>query len=333
MTTKKSTLVKAGKELDGYNELLHDVRNILERATYRAYKAVDNLRVQTYWQIGERVVREEINQKRAGYGEEVVNRLSVDLKINERTLYRVLRFYKTYPILTTVLSELTWSHYIVLTDIKNNDQRRFYETLSVKESWSVRELKNRINGKEYEKASKKGEITITLPAQLPSPEDVFKESYDWGFISLEEQHTEKELEDALLDNVQNVLLEFGHGFAFMGRQQKILISNNWHKIDMLFYHILLKCHVLVELKARALMHGDIEQVTKYLTYFREKKVEGDRDPVALIICKSHDRIDAYYSAGKDKDDIFVAEYKTKLPSEKEIEKKLKVHGAVKCGGA
>jgi len=310
-------------EPEGYEQLLRDIRSILRRNLTKAYKAVDNIRVQTYWQIGERVVREEINQKRAGYGEEVIKRLALDLKINERTLYRILRFYDTYPILTTVLSELTWSHYTVLTNIKDKNRRKFYETLSVRESWSVRELKSRINSKEYEKASKNGEITIMLPVQLPSPEEVFKEIYDWDFISLEEQHTEKELEDALLYNIQNVLLEFGSGFAFLGRQQKILINNLWYKIDLLFYHILLKCYVIVELKARALMHGDIEQVTKYLTYFREKKIDRDRDPIALIICKSHDKVDVYYSAGKDRDDIFVTEYKTNLPSEREIESVLK----------
>ena len=314
---------KQEEELEGYGEILKDVRSILEKAKGRAYKAVDNIRVQAYWQIGERIVRGETNQRRADYGEEVIRKLSVDLNIHERTLYRVLKFYKTYPILTTVLSELSWSHYLVLIDLKDDTRRRFYEIRSVKESWSVWELKKRIKDKEYMKASKKGEITMTLPAQLPSPEDVFKESYDWNFISLEEQHTEKELEDALLNNIQNVLLEFGHGFAFLGRQQKILINDKWHKIDLLFYHILLKCQVLVELKARALMQGDIEQVTKYLTYFREKKIEGDRDPIALIICKSHDKVDVYYSAGKDRDDIFVAEYKTELPSEQEIESRLK----------
>ena len=223
---------------EGYEQLLKDIKSILQRGVTKAYKAVDNIRVQTYWQIGERIVREEINQKRAGYGEEVIKRLSLDLKINERTLYRILRFYNAYPILTTVLSELSWSHYMALTNIKNENRRKFYETRSVKERWSVRELKSRINGGEYEKAGKKGEITITLPAQLPSPEDVFKESYNWDFISLEEQHTEKELENALLNNIQKVLLEFGHGFAFLGRQQKILINNQWNKIDVLFYRII-----------------------------------------------------------------------------------------------
>ncbi len=126
----------------------------------------------------------------------------------------------------------------------------------------------------------------------------------------------------MLDNIQKVLLEFGSGFAFVARQQKALISGQWHKIDLLFYHILLKCYIIIELKARALMQGDIEQATKYLTYLGERKIEGDRDPVALIICKSKGGIDIHYSAGKNRDDIFVAEYKTKLPTESELKSKI-----------
>ncbi len=190
------------------------------------------------------------------------------------------------------------------------------------ESWDFRRLKGKIKSKEYEKARKIGKIVTKLPLRLPLPEDVFKDSYNWDFISLEEKHTERQLEDALLDNIQDILLELGSGFAFQARQQKILINSQWHKIDLLFYHVLLKCHIIVELKARELRQGDIEQATKYLTYFRERKLPGDRDPIALIICKMHDRIDVYYSAGKNREDIFIAEYKTKLPSEQEIKKTL-----------
>lgn len=306
----------------GYGQLLKDIKSILQQGLSKAYKAVDNLRVQTYWQIGERIIREEINQKRAGYGEEMVKALSADLQVHERTLYRVLKFYRTYPILTTVLSELSWSHYLVLIDIADTRSRKFYEARTVQETWSVRELEKRIAEKEYEKACKKGEMILKLPRQLPSPEDIFKESYNWDFITLDEQHTEKELENALLRDIQKTLLGFGCGFAFLGRQQKVLINNNWHRIDLLFYHIQLKCHVIVDLKARALIPGDIEQITNYLTYFRERKMVEDRDPIALIICQSHDKLDVYYSAGKNRDDIFVAEYKVNLPSEEEVRKAL-----------
>ena len=314
---------------ENYVNLLRDIKSILKNGLTKAYKAVDNIKVQTYWQMGERIAREEINHSRADYGKEIIKELSHDLELHERTLYRILKFYKTYPILTTVLSELSWSHYLILVDVNNQEQRRFYEIFSVKESWSVRKLKDRIKNKEYEKAYREGIISMKIPLQLPSPDEVFKETYNWNFISLEEKYSEKQLEDALLDNIQQVLLEFGSGFAFLSRQQKILINNQWHKIDLLFYHILLKCHIIVELKARELHTGDIEQVTKYLTYFRERKISDDRDPIALIICKSYDRIEVYYSAGKDRDDIFVAQYKTGLPNEQTISEKLKSQTQVK----
>lgn len=340
--------IKMGKKgiakIEGYNDLLKDIKSILQKGLTKAYKAVDNIKVQTFWQIGERIAREEINQKRAGYGEEAVKRLSVDLEIHERTLYRILKFYNTYPILTTVLSELSWSHYLVLIDIKDDKQRRFYETLSVKEGWSVRELKKRINSKEFERTGKKGEVIVAIPKQLPAPEDIFKESYDWDFLELEKSHAERELESAILNKIEKILLEFGKGFAFhrnhrflghqkstifacMESQLKILIAGQYHKIDLVFYHRPLKCIVLVELKTEKFKRDFIAQMNEYLTYIREhNKLEGERDPIGLIICKEKNEEEVHYALGRLKKEIFVAEYKTKLPSEEEIKSKLKSVG-------
>ena len=314
--------IKAIK-LEGYNSLLDDIKSILQKGLIKAYKAVDNIKVQTFWQVGERIVREEINQKRAGYGKEIIKKLSVDLTIHERTLYRILKFYKAYPILTTVLSELSWSHYLVLIDFKDNQQRKFYETMSVKESWSVRELKKRINNREFERAKKKDEVIVKFQKQLPAPEDIFKESYDWDFLGLEKKHKEKELEKALLSKIEKVLLEFGKGFAFMGSQLKILIAGQYYKIDLCFYNRLLKCIVLVELKTEKFRREFVAQINQYLTYIREHdKLEGERDPIGLIICKEKDEEEVHYALGRLKKEIFVAEYKTKLPSEQEIKSKL-----------
>jgi len=317
-----SDLIQNIELTDTYNNLLLDIKSILGKGLTKAYKAVDNIKVQTYWQVGERIVRDEIKYQRADYGQQIIKQLSIDLEIHERTMYRILKFYKIYPILTTVLSELTWSHYLELIDIEKQEERQFYEVFSAKESWSVRLLQEKIKQNEYNNFKDKGITTKYTLQQLPTPDEIFKNTYNWDFIKLDEKHSEFELENALLDNIQNVLLEFGSGFAFLGRQQKININNQWHKIDLLFYHILLKCHIIVELKARKLQDSDITQVTKYLTYFREHKIQGDRDPIALIICRSFDHIDVFYSAGKDRDDIFVAEYRTKLPNENEIIEKL-----------
>ena len=325
MTKKNlSKSTKVLTKLEGYNDLLRDIRSILEKARSRAYQSVDNIRVQTYWQVGERIVREELAHKeRADYGKRVVERLAIDLKLSRSLLFEIVQFYRAYPIVHALRGQLSWTHYGLLSVIKNTEERDFYEIQTIRNSWSYRELEKRIKANEYQKARKTGQIITKVPTPLPAPEDVFKNTYHWNFLDLEEDHTEKELEQALLDSIEKVLLEFGNGFAFMARQQKVLINNKWEKIDLLFYHALLKCYVIVDLKARKLERGDVEQVTRYLSYFRDHKIPGDRDPIALIVCKSHNKIDVYYSAGKDRDDIFVAEYKTKLPSEEEIKNKLK----------
>ncbi|MFH1828470.1 MAG: PDDEXK nuclease domain-containing protein [Nanoarchaeota archaeon] len=310
--------------IENYNQLLEDIKSILKKGLNKAYKAVDNIKVQTYWQVGERIVREELQHKeRADYGKELIKKLAVDLSIHERTLYRVWHFYKVYPILTTVLSELSWSHYLVIMDIKRREERSFYEVQSIKGSWSVRELRKRIKDKEYEKIKKTGHLTIKLPLRLPAPENIFQNIYDWNFLELERNYSERQLEEALLSNIQKILLEFGHGFAFMGSQQKILIAEQWHKVDLIFYHRFLKCVVLVELKTEKFKPEFVGQVNKYLTYFRENKLETERDPIGLIICKEKDNEEVHYALGKLNEDVFVVEYKTHLPSEGEIKRKLK----------
>ena len=308
----------------GYDALLKDIHSILNKGLSKAYQAVDNIKVQTYWQIGERIVREELEHKnRADYGKRIIEKLANDTGFSRRVLFEIIQFYRIYPIVQTVSAQLSWSHFVELIKLKGDEQRRFYEVQSIINTWSIRDLKTKIKKDEYSKQKKAGKVDLALPPTLPAPQEMFKNTYDWDFIELEAKHSEKDLEDALLNKIEKVLLEFGAGFAFVARQQKLLIANQWEKVDLLFYNILLKCYVIVELKARELQKGDIEQVTRYLSYYRNHKTQGDRDPIALIICQRFNEIDVYYSAGKDRDDIFVAEYKTKLPKESEIKKRLK----------
>ncbi len=304
--------------------MLNDIKSLLHKGLSKAYKAVDNIKVQTYWQIGERIAREELEHKeRADYGKRVIEGLARDIGFSRRILYKIVQFYKIYPIVHTVSAQLSWSHYTILIEIEDKQKRRFYEFQSIQNSWSVRGLEKRINNKEFERAKKKGEVVVMLPKQLPSPEDVFKESYDWDFLELEKSHEEKELEKALLDKIEKVLLEFGRGFAFMGSQLKILIAGQYHKIDLVFYNRLLRCIVLVELKTEKFRREFVAQMNEYLTYVREHdKLEGERDPIGLIICKEKDEEEVHYALGRLKQEIFVAEYKTKLPSEEEIKDKI-----------
>ncbi|MBU0567361.1 DUF1016 family protein [bacterium] len=279
------------KKLEGYDQLLIDVKSVLEKARLRAYKAVDNIRVQAYWQTGERIVREELKHKdRADYGKRVVDQLAKDLSFARGLMFEIIEFYRSYPIVHALRGQLSWTHYRVLIRLKSEGKRNFYEIQTVKNSWSTRELEHRIKTNEYTKARKEGKLELSLPAQLPSPEEVFKDTYDWTFLDLNKDHTERELEEGLMQHIEKVLLELGKGFAFMGRQQKVLINNTWHRIDILFYHVLLKCYVVVDIKARSLQRGDIEQVIEYLTYYRMNKIEGDRDPIGLIICQDKNTI-------------------------------------------
>jgi hypothetical protein len=137
---KKSDIIS--KDHDSYRNLLNELKSILNKGLARAYKAVDNIKVQTYWQIGERIVRDEIeNKERADYGKQLVVQISFDLGINKRELYRIIRFFKLYPIVASVTPQLSWTHYSVLVDIENTEKRNFYQQKAVDYSWSVRELK------------------------------------------------------------------------------------------------------------------------------------------------------------------------------------------------
>lgn len=301
-----------------YSHLLKDIKSIMEKGLGRAYQAVDNIKVQTYWQIGERIVREELEHKqRAGYGEMIVTKLADDLNTAVQTLRHIVRFYRTYPIVSAVRRELSWSHYKIISYLEV-EERQFYEAQVVLNAWSTRELEKRIKQKEYLKVKKSGQLVIKLPQQLPVPEEVFKNSYEWNFLDLGDNHDEKQLEKALLINLQKILLEFGSGFAFMASQQKILVAGQWHKVDLVFYHRLLKCIIVVELKTEKFKPEFIGQVNKYLTYFRENKLDGERDPIGLIVCKKKNDEEVHYALGNLKREIFVADYKVYLPSEKEI---------------
>jgi len=315
--------IKAIK-IEGYNSLLDDIKSILQKGLTKAYKAVDNIKVQTYWQVGERIAREELEHKdRADYGKRVIESLARDIGFSRRSMYEIVQFYKAYPIVHTLSAQLSWSHYTIFMKIKEKQKRKFYEYNSIQNIWSVRELKKRIKNREFERAKKKDEVIVKFQKQLPAPEDIFKESYDWDFLELEKKHKEKELEKALLSKIEKVLLEFGKGFAFMGSQLKILIAGQYYKIDLCFYNRLLKCIVLVELKTEKFRREFVAQINQYLTYIREHdKLEGERDPIGLIICKEKDEEEVHYALGRLKKEIFVAEYKTKLPSEQEIKSKL-----------
>lgn len=183
--------------LKDYQNLLQDLKGIIANKQYQAYKAVDNLKVQAYWQIGERIVREEMKGKdRAEYGKYLIGKLCPDLDIDRRLMHRIIKFYRVYPIVATLSPQLTWSHYIELIELGNQKERLFYKQKIVASSWSVRELRQNIENHLYQKTDDK-EIEEMFKTKLPTVIDIkniFKPDYDFNFLEITPIHQEKELE-------------------------------------------------------------------------------------------------------------------------------------------
>jgi predicted nuclease of restriction endonuclease-like (RecB) superfamily len=325
--TKQLVPVKSQLTTDkDYQTILQDLESIITKGQYKAYKAVDNTRVQTYWQLGERIVREELkNEDRAGYGKYLITNLARDLGIIRQELYRIVKFYRLYEIVATVSRQLSWSHYELLIEVGDDKQRAFYQNKAVINSWSVRELRRQLKAKLYENTPQK-DIQAVFQTRLPAvrAQEVFKDTYDFQFIELEPQQNEKGLEDKILANFEKFLSELGEDFAILGRQVPIKIDGQTHSIDMALYHRGIPCVVLVDLKIGKLDSRDIGQMNKYIGYWRRhKQYEHEQPTIGLIICRETGREEVIYALDGLEKKIFVAKYKVKLPSKAKIKRALK----------
>lgn len=321
---KRQRTIPSIEKLEGYEQLLKDVKSILERGLSRAYQAVDNIRVQTYWQIGERVTREELlHQDRADYGERLVEQLARDLGYSRRLMYEIVRFYKTYPIVHALHAQLSWTHYRQLIALEDKEERDFYEIQTITNHWSYRTLQDKIKANEYQQAKQTGQVVTHLPLKLPSPEEAFKDVYNWDFLQLSEDYSERELEESLMRQIEHVLLEFGRDFSLASRQRKLLIDGQIHSVDLEFYHRGIPCIVLVDIKLGRFKSEYVGQMNKYLNFYNENyRYEWEKHPIGLIICEYKGKEEVHYALGGLGERIFVAEYRVKLPSEEEITQRL-----------
>jgi len=284
---------------DTYNALLADLRAIIASGRGRAAAAVNAEIVATYWKIGERLVREEQGgAERAGYGEQLLARLGRVLSrefgrgFSERSLQNIRQFYLGYPNASAVRTELTWTHYRSLMRL-DDGPRSFYERVAITGRWSSRELDKQINSMLYERTALSRQPTRTLAAATTgnaeplSTADVFKDPYLLDFLGLEDTFSEKDLEAALIRQIERFLLELGAGFYFGGRQRRITIGDEDFYIDLVFWHRSLKCQVYIDLKIGAIAPADIAQMRLYLNWAKRHDMqEGENDPIGLILCGS-----------------------------------------------
>ncbi|MDQ6764041.1 MAG: PDDEXK nuclease domain-containing protein, partial [Bacteroidota bacterium] len=272
----------------------------------------------------------------AEYGSDLLARLSKDLRqrygrgFGRRNILDMRRFYIAYQKWQTVSAKLSWSHYIVLVGVSDDVARQFYEKHALNDNLSVRELERQIDSSLFERLalSKNKKAVLQLSQKgyvIANPMDAVKDPYILDFLKISQSYkmTEKGLEQKIIDNLQMFLLELGKGFAFVARQYRISLRNKHYSIDLVFYHRILKCFVLIDLKIKKVAHGDIGQMNLYLNYFKtEENVEGDNEPIGIILSAEKDEVLVEYATGGISNKIFVSKYQLYLPEKKLLQKKV-----------
>lgn len=319
-----------------YQQLITSISTRLEQGRREAVQQVNTVLVQTYWHIGKHIVEfEQQGSEKAEYGANLLKKLSRDLNstygkgFSRSNLQYMRLLYVNYPNCQSVSGKLSWSHYTELLSLSDDLARSFYEQQCIRENWSVRELKRQRDSALFERlALSKDKAEILALAQtgqtLAQPKDLIKDPYVFEFLDLPERnYHESELENRLIEKLEQFLLELGKGFAFIAQQYRITLDNTHFYVDLVFYHRILKCFVLIDLKTRKVKHHDIGQMNMYLNYFKhEENVADDNDPIGIVLATDKDEIMVEYATGSISNLLFVSKYQLYLPDAEVLREKL-----------
>ncbi|MFA7446228.1 MAG: PDDEXK nuclease domain-containing protein [Flavobacteriaceae bacterium] len=318
-----------------YQNLVGKISESYLAGQKRAVQAVNTSLVKTYWEIGQHIVEfEQDGKETAEYGKRLLERLSRDLTnlygkgFNRSNLNNMRKMYKCYPICATLSHKLSWSHYVELLKIEDELERSFYEKQTLLENWNVRELIRQKKTSLFLRlaASKDKEGILQLAQKgkiIEKPTDLLREPYILEFLNIPEpyQLSETDLEQHIIDNLQHFLLELGKGFAFIGRQYRIMLGNRPHYVDLVFYHRILKCFVLIDLKVEEAGYEDVGQMNMYMGYFaKEENVEGDNPPIGIVLARYKDELLIEYATYESNSQLFVQKYQLYLPEKEELRK-------------
>ena len=317
-------------------QLISDVLHILQVARHKAYTAVNSEMVQAYWLMGKRIVDEEQQgEQKATYGEAILKTLSIALtgEFGKGFSYANLRnfrqFYLTYPnpeICYALRSNLTWTHHRLIMRVENTDARSYYLKECAEQNWTSRVLERNINTFYYQRllSSQNTQVSIAdnnKQIEQANISDLIKDPYVFEFLNIPEPKTanEKEIETALIQNLQAFLLELGKGFSFVGRQFRVSTETSHFYIDLVFYNYLLKCFVLFDLKTTKLTHQDTGQMDMYIRMFDDHKKQTDDNPtIGIILCAEKDETVVKYSILNEHKQLFATKYMPYLPTEAEL---------------
>lgn len=315
------------------------VKEVLEQARKRIYRNVQSEMVLAYWQIGKMIVEKQGGDSRAKYGEGLIQELSIQMTkdfgkgFNERNLEQMRKFYLKFRKPNTVCAELSWSHYRLLLSIEDENARKFYIKEAVGASWSVRQLQREINTFSYQRyiaSGKNYEVVKDTSNKEPTdnPLDIIKDPYVLDFVGIKPKSSflESDLEQALIDHLQEFLLELGNGFAFVARQRRFDMDGRNFYVDLVLYNYKLKCFVLIDLKRGDLTHQDIGQMQMYVNYYTRELMEpGDNPPIGIVLCAEKSDTLVRYTLPLDNKQIYASKYMLYLPKEEDLQNEINKH--------
>jgi predicted nuclease of restriction endonuclease-like (RecB) superfamily len=321
-------------KLDKNEGYISEIKTILEQARQKAYSSISLAMLEAYWLIGKRIVEEEQNgNQRAEYGKEILSRLSIELGsgFSARTLRDYRQYYLTFPVwedLAQLCAKLNWSHIRLIMRVTNKEAQHYYLKEATEQNWSVRTLDRNINTLYYQRllsSQQKEAVEQEMEEKTQTYQsdnlDFIKNPAVLEFLNIptNKAYTEKELEQALIDNLQQFLLELGKGFSFVARQKHIRTETQDFYIDLVFYNYILKCFVIVELKTNKITHQDIGQLDMYVRMFDDlERPEGDNATVGILLCTETDHTIAKYSVLNESKQLFANKYLPFLPTEEEL---------------
>ena len=313
------------------------IRSILDKARKRAYSAVNFAMVESYWKIGQSIVEhEQHGETRADYGTGLLKELAVRLSkdfgkgFDESNLRYMRLFYRCFPICDTLRHELTWSHYRRLISVENEQARLWYMNEAADEVWSTRQMDRQISTLYYERllaSQDKTPVIAEAKEKLDEikPEQFIHDPFVLEFLNLKDYPAlrESDIEQALIDHLQQFLLELGRGFCFCARQKRMRYDDEDFYVDLVFYHSILKCHILIDLKLGKLTHEDVGQMDSYIRMFDALyKNEDDNPTLGIILCSQKSEAIVKYSILNEGKQIFASRYKLYLPTEEEFKRML-----------
>ncbi len=321
----------------GVNTVFENIKQILDEARANAYRAVNASMVQAYWNVGRVIIEEEQNGKeRSGYGKHLLYELSKKLTksfgqgFTITNLKYMRQFYLAFPKGHALRDQLSWTHYRLLLKVEREDARNFYIIEALENNWSTRELERQVNSLLFERLtlSREKEEVLAIAKQgqkINKPGDLVKDPYVIEFLGLQENQRllEKELEQALIDHLQEFLLELGKGFFFVARQKRITLDGDHFYIDLVFYNRLARCFVLIDLKVGKMTHQDIGQMQMYVNYYkRTQLLEGENEPIGIILCAEKNDAVVKFTLPESQEQIFVSKYKLYFPTEDELKREI-----------